>query len=98
MTNEIKEKIKYLKTYASMMQSVYLTEIEDYITNLQEKYEEADNDRHKLFEQKEKAIEYIDNHTIEWIDKHFEEHNVMVAFNEYSNPQALKDILQGEDK
>ena len=31
----------------------------DYITNLQEKYEEADNDRHKLFEQKEKAIEYI---------------------------------------
>lgn len=31
----------------------------DYITNLQEKYEEADNDRHKLFEQKEKAIELL---------------------------------------
>lgn len=31
----------------------------DYITNLQEKYEEADNDRHKLFEQKEKARELL---------------------------------------
>lgn len=37
----------------------------DYITNLQEKYEEADNDRHKLFEQKEKAIECINHYAVE---------------------------------
>ena len=62
----------------------------DYITNLQEGYEKADNDRHKLFEQKEKAIEYINS--CRWsngIDKEIQ----------YSlHIPTLLNILQGSDK
>ena len=41
----------------------------------------------------DKAIEYINKHKIEWVDKKFQIHNVMVKFNEYTNPQALLEIL-----
>jgi hypothetical protein len=45
----------------------------------------------------DKANDYIDKHTIEWKDDKFEEHNIMVKFNEYSNPQELKNILGGDE-
>lgn len=65
MNDEIKEIIDYLKKKENTRRIKCITIEEskmllDYITNLQEKYKEADNDRHKLFEQKEKAIEYIE--------------------------------------
>ncbi len=44
-----------------------------------------------------KAREYVKRHTIEYVDTKFEEHNIMVEFNEYSNPQALLDIIDGND-
>ena len=64
--------------------------LEDYITNLQEKYEEADNDRHKLFEQKEKAIEYIEL----W---HYRNDFRANSFT-ISVKDELLNILQGSDK
>lgn len=45
----------------------------------------------------EKAIKYVNNHKIEWADHKFKKFNVMVEFNEYANPQALLDILGGEN-
>ena len=45
--------------------SEYEMPISDYITNLQKKYEEADYDRHKLFEAKEK----LQNDYQEAVDK-----------------------------
>lgn len=58
---ELIEVMKYYKDFKNVKVNLeydgeQITQIYDYITNLQEKYEEADNDRHKLFEQKEKAI------------------------------------------
>lgn len=43
MTNEIKEKIEYLKKVTGIYEGARITEIEDYITNLQE-----ENERLKL--------------------------------------------------
>lgn len=63
-------------------------EIYDYITNLQEQYEKADNDRHKLFEQKEKAYEYLDK----FIPN---EYGVLLTERQWN---YVKDLLQGEDK
>ncbi len=65
MSEEVKEILDRLNNipmgelYACCLEDSECKIILDYITNLQEKYEEADNDRHKLFEQKEKAIEFI---------------------------------------
>lgn len=68
MNNEIKEILAYFEEYIKitdmhdsepMLNWKDLKIVLDYINNLQEKYEEADNDRHILFEQKEKAIEYF---------------------------------------
>ena len=42
----------------------------------------------------EKAIEWINDHTIEWVDGQYKEHNIMVKFDEYLNPQALLEILK----
>ena len=58
--NEIKEDdilclIECLKSHKINF-DYCLNELLDYITNLQEKYEEADNDRHELFERNNKAI------------------------------------------
>ena len=47
-----------------------------------------------LKDSRENAIEYINNHTIEWVDEKFKENNIMVKFDEYSNPQALLEILK----
>ena len=49
-----------------------------------------------LKDSRENAIEYINNHTIEWVDEKFKENNIMVKFDEYSNPQALLEILKGD--
>lgn len=63
---------------------------------LKKKYENAVSDYEQEHYKVVKAIEYIDKHKIEWVDKKFEKHNVMVKFNEYSNPQALLEILGGD--
>ena len=44
-----------------------------------------------------KARQYVKRHTIEYVDPKFEVYNVMVKFNEYSNPQELLDIIDGND-
>ena len=86
MKDEIKEILDYLgnnKNYNCDCNngSYYLElpyreahELKEYITTLREKYEEADIDRHVLFEQKEKAIEIYENSTsIEYKKKRFME-------------------------
>jgi hypothetical protein len=70
-----------------LMQSYY---------DLHEKYYKLQQENKQLKERIDKAIEYINKHKIEWVDKKFEIHNVMVKFNEYTNPQALLEILEGE--
>lgn len=57
----IKEQIDKFYVIEHMdFEKVDLSRLLDYITNLKEEYEEADNDRHKLFEQNEKALEIIE--------------------------------------
>ena len=41
MTNEIKEKIEYLKKVVGIYEGARITEIEDYITNLQQRIDKA---------------------------------------------------------
>lgn len=70
--------------------SLFPTELEaiiDYIKDLQQ-------ENQSLKDSRENAIEYINNHTIEWVDEKFKENNIMVKFDEYSNPQALLEILK----
>ena len=65
MNNEIKEILDNLyrykdEDYMKWQPEDILTiedvwQLLDYITNLQEEYEKADNDRHELFERNEKA-------------------------------------------
>ena len=74
MLQEIKETVdSYLETYKLKDDMMYDTinykasqwyALLDYITNLQEKYEEADYDRHKLFEENERLKLAIKNHSI----------------------------------
>lgn len=95
MNKEIKEIINDLQRVADrkcypedVLDGSIAQEWVDYITNLQEKYEEADNDRHKLFEQKEKAIEYI-------------KCGIKGDINDdraYIDENALLSILEGDDK
>jgi predicted nuclease with TOPRIM domain len=69
MNDEIKEISDYLKDdtnydvgWGDYEKSLYKCDIEkllDSITNLQQKYEEADYDRHKLFEENERLKELI---------------------------------------
>lgn len=75
MTNEIKEKIKYLKKVVGIYEGARITEIEDYITNLQnEIFDLKDTIQNKndcigayecIIEDRDKridkAIEYIEN-------------------------------------
>lgn len=84
----------------------------DYITNLQEevnkltaestewesKYYEADNDRHKLFEQKEKAIEYINENKHLSMFADCREPEEDWNYDLEINPKDLLNILNGDDK
>ena len=77
--------VKYFAKDDSLVDTIMdYSQLLDYITNLQEKYEEADNDRHKLFEQKEKAIEYIKQL----------EHSEWITFGR----KILLNILNGGDE
>ena len=72
MNNEIKEIREYISCpqfgdnhYGKwgalrLEQRKKIKDLLDCITNLQEEYKKADYDRHKLFEQKEKAYGYLD--------------------------------------
>ena len=48
MTNEIKEKIEYLKKVVGIYEGARITEIEDYITNLQEENKKYQDDYENL--------------------------------------------------
>lgn len=50
-------------------------------------------ERAELINVLDEIREYIENHKIEWIDEKFDKYNEMVKFNEYTNPQAILDIL-----
>lgn len=50
MNDEIKEKIPF--NVRDVLEDINSNILWNYITNLQQKYEEADYDRHKLFEEK----------------------------------------------
>ena len=77
MPNEIKEKIEYLKKVVGIYEGARITEIEDYITNLQEEImwlKDTIQDKNDcigaydcIIEDRDKridkAIEYIINHT-----------------------------------
>ena len=67
---------------------------ERYCNGLYVDYLEEENQ--SLKDRLENGIEYINNHTIEWVDEKFKENNIMVKFDEYSNPQALLEILKGD--
>ena len=73
----------------------YCYGLETQLTNLQGKYEEADNDRHKLFEQKEKAIEYIKERYDYILKSDFLDHDEQVDKRQIT---YLLNILQGSDK
>lgn len=66
----------------------------DYIKILQIENHRLEQENQLLKDSRENAIEYINNHTIEWVDEKFKENNIMVKFDEYSNPQALLEILK----
>jgi len=96
------------ETYQKLFKNTYYVLCtKDYITNLQQENEKLLQENIVIKDVKymveetiyksrvEKAIEYINKHKIEYIDKHFEDDNVMVEFNEYANPQALLELLQG---
>ena len=94
MTNEIKEDdilclIECLKSHKINF-DYCLNELLDYITNLQEKYEEADNDRHELFERNNKAIEYIEENTTK-------EYEVPLIDSFSISYQKLVNILRGDE-
>ena len=56
----MKEKIKGIPDNVRfILEDINSNILNNYITNLQEEYKKADNDRHELFERNEKAIEYI---------------------------------------
>lgn len=61
MNNEIKEILSKMERLIVYVQYNTYCDLEkqllDYITNLQQKYEEADYDRHKLFEENERLKE-----------------------------------------
>ena len=60
----------------------------NYITNLQEKYEEADYDRHKLFDENQKLNRVIDKFE-EWLNFKIEDY----IKNEIIDFAIYKDIL-----
>ena len=107
--NKLRSDDYYEKEYQkSVYYERDLKKLEDYITNLQQENQTLQENNQamqkemvRVWEKEdyksrvEKAIEYINKHKIEYIDKHFKDDNVMVEFNEYANPQALLELLQG---
>ena len=105
---EVKRHLDYVKaTKQASIRDNEMKVMYDYITNLQKKYEEADYDRHKLFEAKEK----LQNDYQEAVDKITnlqEENERLKGDNEFLKKELIKlerkylkddllNILQGSD-
>ena len=95
MTNE-ELTMAILESAKAIKKNIQPNLLLDYITNLQQKYEEADYDRHKLFEENaklekriDKAVEYMKKNEFINIDNYWE----IVKFY-----QDLLNILQKGSK
>ena len=98
MKDEIKEILEF--DFQSQGERIEINEYErnilkDYITNLQQKYEEADNDRHKLFEQKEKTIELLNRHDIDTGDIYYKYNG---RFVKSELKERIREILGGDEE
>lgn len=101
MKDEIKETLEDVKRHLDYVEATKQCSIRDnemkamydYITNLQKKYEEADYDRHKLFEAKEK----LQNDYQEAVDKitNLQEEN---EYSDYCNEKLREKITNLEYK
>lgn len=90
MNNEIKEILDYFRKYATIRENTMISEIEDYITNLQQEKEDYKS-------RIEKAAKYIKKHILKYdIDGFigdFDEFDILIS------PSDLLDMLQnGGDK
>ena len=78
------------------MSGAFSMQVADCERNIRIQFEKLQQENQSLKDRIEMAIEYINNHTIEWVDEKFKENNIMVKFDEYSNPQALLEIIKGD--